>query len=987
MATQTTNRLGDILISKGLITPEQLTIAINEQKKRRQQLAPLDAAQAAPLGEILIELGFINRMQLKRGLGWQSVVRKVTLAMSLCAPLLTISYEAAAAPVAVVSSSSSSKSGSGNAIPLTIQAENYDSMVSVKKETTTDIGGGLNVGSIDTNDSMSFVNSSVVIPATGTYKIVYRVAAESAGSIFTLSEGTSVYDTVTVPGTGGWQNWVDVERTVTLTKGTHSFNIKAVKGGFNLNWFRIDNAGANLPQTIDAENYATMSGVKVEATTDIGGGMNVGSIDTQDSMSYTSNIINIPTTGTYQISYRVASESLGGQFNLIEADTATVYDTVTVPVTKGWQTWTTITRTVSLPAGQHKFALVATKGGFNVNWFKIENPSASSSSQTSTATTSKASSVASSTTVTTSSVKASSNSSTAPTASSVASSKPVVASSAATVTSSSAASSAASAQALPLTIKAENYSTMSGIKTEATTDTGGGNNIGAIDSSDWLNFAKTPVNIPKTGTYKISYRVASEYGGGAFILNEAGSSAPFDTVSVPSTGSWQAWTTIERTVTLTAGVHNFGITATSGGFNLNWIKIEEINTPLNQTIKAESYSTMSGITTEATSDTGGGNNVGAIDTGDWLNFAKTPVTIPKTGTYKVSYRVASEYGLGSFILNEAGSKDAYDTVSVPNTGGWQNWTTVEHTVNLTAGTHNFGITATTSGFNLNWIKFEEVSAPLNKTIEAENYSTMGGVKTETTTDTGGGLNVGAIDSGDWMSYSGTSVEVSAAGSYKITYRVASESGGGKFSLVESSTGAVYDTVSVASTGGWQNWVLIERVITLSKGTHSFDIKAATGGFNMNWFKISSLDSSTSVSSSSSSAANSSTATAISKSSVSSSSVPATVSSSSKASLSSSSASTTTNNNGVITTKVAGPVGMSWIAPNMRQNGSVLDITEIAGYEIRYKLASANTFTYISVNDAWTNTYNFPWLEGNYVFQIAAFDKDGLYSDFVDVVSK
>lgn len=79
--------------------------------------------------------------------------------------------------------------------------------------------------------------------------------------------------------------------------------------------------------------------------------------------------------------------------------------------------------------------------------------------------------------------------------------------------------------------------------------------------------------------------------------------------------------------------------------------------------------------------------------------------------------------------------------------------------------------------------------------------------------------------------------------------------------------------------------------------------------------------------------------------------------------------------------------MSWTAPNLRQNGSVLDITEIAGYEIRYKLATDANFTYISVNDAWTNTYNFAWMEGNYIFQIAAFDKDGLYSDFVDVISR
>lgn len=84
--------------------------------------------------------------------------------------------------------------------------------------------------------------------------------------------------------------------------------------------------------------------------------------------------------------------------------------------------------------------------------------------------------------------------------------------------------------------------------------------------------------------------------------------------------------------------------------------------------------------------------------------------------------------------------------------------------------------------------------------------------------------------------------------------------------------------------------------------------------------------------------------------------------------------------------MAGPVGMSWTAPSGRLDGTVLDISEIGGYEIRYKLTTDADFTYISINDAYTTQYNFPWLEGNYVFQVAAFDKSGVYSNFVDVVS-
>jgi hypothetical protein len=39
---------------------------------------------------------------------------------------------------------------------------------------------------------------------------------------------------------------------------------------------------------------------------------------------------------------------------------------------------------------------------------------------------------------------------------------------------------------------------------------------------------------------------------------------------------------------------------------------------------------------------------------------------------------------------------------VPNTGGWQNWTTVSATVNLTAGQQNLTIFSKVGGWNMNW---------------------------------------------------------------------------------------------------------------------------------------------------------------------------------------------------------------------------------------------------------------------------------------------
>jgi hypothetical protein len=82
--------------------------------------------------------------------------------------------------------------------------------------------------------------------------------------------------------------------------------------------------------------------------------------------------------------------------------------------------------------------------------------------------------------------------------------------------------------------------------------------------------------------------------------------------------------------------------------------------------------------------------------------------------------------------------------------------------------------------------------------------------------------------------------------------------------------------------------------------------------------------------------------------------------------------------------VNGPVVLYWAAPTRRLNGDHLDITELGGYEVRYKLRDQDKFEHITIPDAFTDSYYFDHLDGDYEFQIAAYDKDGLYSSFVAI---
>lgn len=126
------------------------------------------------------------------------------------------------------------------------------------------------------------------------------------------------------------------------------------------------------------------------------------------------------------------------------------------------------------------------------------------------------------------------------------------------------------------------------------------------------------------------------------------------------------------------------------------------------TVEAENYTAMSGIQTESCSE--GGLNVGWIESGDWMDYSVNPTS---SGSYTISLRVASTGSSGVCQIKKGSTVLA--TVNIPNTGGWQNWTTVTTTVNLTAGTQTIRLQATGSGWNINWWS-AAVSGPSNKIL-------------------------------------------------------------------------------------------------------------------------------------------------------------------------------------------------------------------------------------------------------------------------------
>ncbi|WP_084701829.1 discoidin domain-containing protein [Streptacidiphilus anmyonensis] len=142
---------------------------------------------------------------------------------------------------------------------------------------------------------------------------------------------------------------------------------------------------AAIPGTVQAENYDTggegvgyhvnstngtgnayrSDGVDLETTTDTGGGYDLGWTSGGQWFRYT---VDVATAGTYTVALRVAAPSaVTAALHLANAAGTNLSGAVDIPQTGGWQNWTTVTATVTLPAGQQVLTLNQDNGGWNAD--------------------------------------------------------------------------------------------------------------------------------------------------------------------------------------------------------------------------------------------------------------------------------------------------------------------------------------------------------------------------------------------------------------------------------------------------------------------------------------------------------------------------------------------------------------------------------------------------------------------------------------------
>jgi beta-glucosidase-like glycosyl hydrolase len=120
-----------------------------------------------------------------------------------------------------------------------------------------------------------------------------------------------------------------------------------------------------------------------------------------------------------------------------------------------------------------------------------------------------------------------------------------------------------------------------------------------------------------------------------------------------------------------------------------------------------------GVDLEATADTldtsaaGGAYDIGWTTPGQWFNYT---VNVATAGNYTVSFRVSSPYGITDalHIANSSGT-NLTGAVAVPNTGGYETWTTVTASLTLPAGQQTLTVDQDTNGWNFHYMAFTQGS--------------------------------------------------------------------------------------------------------------------------------------------------------------------------------------------------------------------------------------------------------------------------------------
>ncbi|MCF8362827.1 MAG: carbohydrate-binding protein [Prolixibacteraceae bacterium] len=353
-------------------------------------------------------------------------------------------------------------------------------------------------------------------------------------------------------------------------------------------------------------------GVDIEPCSDdaeLTNGYNVGWTEDGEWMQYT---VKADSSAAYDLEIRYASNSNSSKLRFF-TDGGALTKSITLPSTNGWQNWDTyVVENVVFPAGWHKIKVLVETGGVNLNYFALVNPESTDgvsfsylgadvsypgntiqlylnkNVDTQTVKKNDFQVVSSDENVTIESVDIDTDN---PRILNIVLTEKIghgnptfISYSGNTIKNGETLletfENVVVENLLPVSlqvpgrIQAEDFFENNGLELEDSQDTGGGKNTGYANPGDYLVYN---VEVNKTSTYKLNYRVATERYDARLIfqVEKDEEFISVDTIHFQSTNGWQSWTNQHSYVNLEEGVQQIRLWVLQSEFNLNWFDFEE----------------------------------------------------------------------------------------------------------------------------------------------------------------------------------------------------------------------------------------------------------------------------------------------------------------------------------------------------------------------------------------------------------------------------
>ncbi|MFP9113891.1 carbohydrate-binding protein [Flavobacterium sp. RHBU_3] len=346
-----------------------------------------------------------------------------------------------------------------------------------------------------------------------------------------------------------------------------------------------------------------------------------------------------------------------------------------------------------------------------------------------------------------------------------------------------------------------------GVDIETTTDSpSNGYQVGFIQPGEWMQYT---LEVTADTAYDIDIRYAGN-GGKLHFEDENGRIS--ETITLSGTGGYTTWGTATLTdVILHAGTNKVKLYVDSTGFNLNYFELKNPSATTDAAFKIiDAGTNVLGDKIEVSFNKG---LVSGID------YNQSALTLKINGA-AVAISGFTQTGASSFSFIPATAINNGDVITLTY-----------------AGTNLIAADATTQQAFTDKAVTNRVGnvQAIPGTIQAESFYVNNGLSLETTTDTGGGQNIGYTNTGDYLDYL---VNVEQTGNYKIEYRYAGNAAIGqiKLQLINAATLDV-ETVTLSVTGGWQTWQTKTSQAQMPAGRYYLRMLVMNPEFNLNWLRF------------------------------------------------------------------------------------------------------------------------------------------------------